>query len=202
MFAWTIVVVVHTLLWWLIHKASEIDPMSSGDDEALQLAWLVPVPPPVSVDLPPTPHPELPALEQRRTRRDALRAVANSRSDESAPVASSPTDASAVPDTTLSAIFIEQVRRAGGVDAGSNFAQDPLANRDIALPGKSGGRLAMQRELTTQDVLRGIGQLFGGPGYTTNPCPQIRRNIANNMAMGGDEAMLAEEIHRREMYCN
>jgi hypothetical protein len=32
-----------------------------------------------------------------------------------------------------------------------------------------------------QRTLRMIGQLLGGPNYTTDPCPEIRQNLAGLM---------------------
>ncbi|MCD9007726.1 hypothetical protein LDO31_16090 [Luteimonas sp. XNQY3] len=77
------------------------------------------------------------------------------------------------------------------------FSHDPLRRRAQPI---ADGRFAMRRSITPADVARGIGQLFGGAGYTQDPCPQIRRNIAN-LGTGGDAELRAEEIRRLQQFC-
>lgn len=79
----------------------------------------------------------------------------------------------------------------------ADFAHDPLRRRP---PPTSDGRFAMRRSLSPEDIAKGIGQLFGGAGYTQDPCPQIRRNIAN-LGTGGDAELTSEELRRLQQYC-
>lgn len=60
----------------------------------------------------------------------------------------------------------------------------------------------MRQPTTPAGVVRGIGALFGGPDYATDPCPRIRENIASQQALGGDRALLGEEVRRQQAYCH
>jgi type IV secretory pathway VirB10-like protein len=83
------------------------------------------------------------------------------------------------------------------LEQAADFAHDPLRRRP---PPTSDGRFAMRRSLSPEDIAKGIGQLFGGAGYTQDPCPQIRRNIAN-LGTGGDAELTREELRRLQQYC-
>src|SRR3546814_6718161 len=76
-------------------------------------------------------------------------------------------------DVPLSAVFIEQGRRlavpAPDPDA---FRADPLAHRAAKLPGVQADTFRMHTPMSTERVLRAIGGLFAGSGYTTDPCPR------------------------------
>lgn len=58
----------------------------------------------------------------------------------------------------------------------------------------------MREPISPASVVAGIGKLLGGPGYTTDPCPRIRDNIAN-LATGGPSELLDEELRRDRQLC-
>ena len=60
----------------------------------------------------------------------------------------------------------------------------------------------MRRPVRGKDVIEGTAQAIGlwPPGYTTDPCPRIRRNIAN-LGTGGDAELISEEIRRLQQAC-
>ncbi|TKS53016.1 hypothetical protein E4582_12485 [Luteimonas yindakuii] len=78
----------------------------------------------------------------------------------------------------------------------AEFVPDPLRHREAA----PDGRFAMRDPVSVADVARGIGQLFGGPGYTTDPCPRVRRNIGA-LGSGGNSELLDEELRRLRTLC-
>ena len=102
---------------------------------------------------------------------------------------------------SLSAVFIEQGARLlePSRDSG-DFARDPLVHRDARLPGREAQTFRMREPLSPARVLRGIGVVFGGGDYTTDPCPRIRENIAG-LGPGGDGTLLQEELRRLKAYC-
>lgn len=70
--------------------------------------------------------------------------------------------------------------RAG--DPVPDFGSDPLRQRRARLPGgERPGRFVMRRSVSPEQVVNFIGQLFAGPGYETDPCLRIRRNVDSLM---------------------
>lgn len=66
-------------------------------------------------------------------------------------------------------------------------------------------RIPMRKPLTGKDVIEGTAQILGfwPPGYTTDPCPRIRRNIdelkSDGSASGRER--LAQEMARQARDC-
>lgn len=66
-------------------------------------------------------------------------------------------------------------------------------------------RIPMRKPLTGKDVIEGTAQTLGfwPPGYTTDPCPRIRRNIdewkTDGSAAGRER--LEQEMARQARYC-
>ena len=66
-------------------------------------------------------------------------------------------------------------------------------------------RIPMRKPLTGKDVIEGTAQILGfwPPGYTTDPCPRIRRNIdelkTDGSASGRER--LVQEMARQARYC-
>lgn len=77
------------------------------------------------------------------------------------------------------------------------FTVSPLQSRGVIDSEPDAFRVT--ERITPQDIARGIGQLFGGLGYTDNPCPQIQRNIGR-LAPAGDSELLQEELRRRRFH--
>ena len=77
----------------------------------------------------------------------------------------------------------------------ADFAHDPLRRRS---PPTADGRFAMRDPVSVEDVVIAVGKLFGGG--PSDPCPRIRRNIAN-LGTGGDAELTAEELRRLQQYC-
>ncbi|RPD87651.1 hypothetical protein [Luteimonas sp. 100069] len=181
-------VLVHAgIAWWLL-GLREAPPVDSTI--ALQVAW---------IDRPATPS--LPALPERpapatttRTRRVSTSAQPRPLQSVDVPAAASPSE----PSSPDAAALLDQARDWARTQSPQPaFTHDPLQRRP---PPAADGRFAMRGPITPEDIAKGIGQLFGGAGYTQDPCPQIRRNIAN-LGTGGDTELASEEIRRLRQFC-
>ena len=181
-------VLVHAgIAWWLLGLREA--PPPARDTIALQVAW---IDRPATPALPPVPPPPAPATtartqpvqsaQPRRLQAVDLPAAAS-------PSESSPPDAAALLDQARDWARTQASRPA--------FTHDPLRRRP---PPAADGRFAMRGPVTPEDIAKGIGQLFGGAGYTQDPCPQIRRNIAN-LGTGGATELASEEIRRLRQFC-
>jgi len=180
-------VLVHAgIAWWLL-GLRQTAPLR--ETKALTVAWIdrpapsidIPVPPPsaplrTAADRPPAPR-----------ARSALQAVE----------VDTPSSADDAPLPTAASLLEQAGDWARQQAPAADFSHDPLRRR---APPAADGRFAMRRSITPADVARGIGQLFGGAGYTQDPCPQIRRNLAN-LGSGGDAELTGEEIRRLQQFC-
>ncbi|PBJ82895.1 hypothetical protein CMZ84_12380 [Lysobacteraceae bacterium NML93-0399] len=181
------------LAWWLWTLRS---PLPVHAPAALTVVWIDRAPPPSPpADLSPAPAfpaaaARPPAPSRERPLRGSLQAVV---------VAPSPSDsaASAAPGPGAAELLEQAGAWARSQTPAVDFAHDTLRHR---VPPTADGRFAMRRGVSPEDVVRGIGQLLGGAGYTTDPCPQIRRNIAN-AGNGDDPALAAEEVRRLQRFC-
>lgn len=190
--ALAIAVALHAVFAWLIlHSRGDRDD-ASAERGALQVAWIErPAPEP---SRPAEPPPESPRERNATPPRDAATAPAR-------PESVAHGRAAPEPSRPLSAVFIDQGRQFARTQADAHdFVQDPFANRRHALSDVRGGGFRMREAVTPAKVLAGIGQLFGGPGYETDPCPRIRRNIAA-LGPGGDSELLQEEFRRQRQFC-
>lgn len=189
--ALALTMLVHAgLAWWLLGLR---ETASKRESRPLEVVWIErPAPkPPVAMDVPDiapaSPIAPPPAPSPSRPRRDALQAV----EIDAAPVAA---------ETRLptAADLLEQAGQWARDQApAADFAHAPLRRR---VAPRADGRFAMRQSISPEDVVKGIGQLLGGAGYTETPCPQIRRNIAN-LGIGGDAELAAEEIRRLQQHC-
>ncbi len=103
------------------------------------------------------------------------------------------------PSRPLSAVFIEQGKALERRQPVDDFGHNPLTASVPSL-GDTNERIRMREPMTAAKVVARIGQVFGGPGYETSPCPRIRRNIAA-LGTGGDSELLQEEVRRHRQFC-
>lgn len=181
--ALALTILVHAgLACWLLGLR---ETASKAESKALAVVWIErPAPaPPAAVDVPDVAiaRPDAPP------RRDALQAVE---------IDALPVDAETRLPTAAD-LLAQAGQWARDQAPAADFAHDPL-RRGVA--PRADGRFAMRRSISPEDVVKGIGQLLGGAGYTETPCPQIRRNIAN-LGIGGDAELAAEEIRRLQQHC-
>lgn len=92
------------------------------------------------------------------------------------------------------------------ISAAPDFSRRPLEGDTrldrFAAPPE---RIPMRKPLTGKDVIEGTAQILGfwPPGYTTDPCPRIRRNI-DELKTDGSAAgreRLDQEMARQTRYC-
>lgn len=172
-------------LWRLTGDA----PHPARSAPAMQVVWIDAPPPPVASVTSAPQSPRIPASASRappspsRQRRPALQAV-----DVTAPTV---VDA---PPTRLSLQDQASALARSAAPVGS-FAPDPLRHRP---PPRADGRFAMHGPVSAQDVVNGIGALFGGG--PSDPCPRIREHLAN-ADMGAGRALANEEIERLRRNC-
>jgi hypothetical protein len=191
--AWGLVVVVHVaLLWWL---ARPVEWPVPSEPVVLQLHWIerpVPMRPAL------TPDPPAAARQPRLTGvvplPDASRGETAMTPEPLEPVSGSK-------DRPMSAVFLEQGRRwAADAAPVGEFRRNPLAAREDLVGLPKADRFRMRVQVTPERVLQKVGVLFGGAGYTTDPCPRVRRNLAN-LATGGERELVEEEVRRLRQLC-
>lgn len=194
-----IVLVVHALLAWvLLHVAT---PRPGHDNAPLQLRWRLRPLVDDATPRKPTSTSSLPASGRAR----AAPAALAEGTPVSADAHTGPTNAPPSPEPAPD--FLAQAAAwARDSSPASGYDTDPLRRRQVRLPGGPAGqpeRFAMREPLSPQQVIRSIGVLFAGPGYTTDPCPRIRRNADNLLTDTRDPGRrrLAWELQQYEDHC-
>lgn len=187
-----VVIVLHLLFWRVLQRTVTTPTAATPAAEALQVHWVAP---PVPSPRPPTAAPSpVPGTRATAPRKPAA-------SPRHGPMTGPGTGREPSPRRGLSAVFIEQALAASAERAGELFTRDPFADRRANLPGVEADTFRMREPPSLQGALRAVGKLFGGPGYTTDPCPRIRENL-NDLSQDGDNALLQEELRRKRAYCD
>ncbi|MFP5373524.1 MAG: hypothetical protein ACLGHW_01295 [Gammaproteobacteria bacterium] len=89
---------------------------------------------------------------------------------------------------------------------GEDFHRDPFQRPPadpLAAPEPS--RFRLRRDRTPEDVVKGVAQFVGlwPPGYTTDPCPALRRSVSS-LSQESDAAsrrQLEMELDRERRHC-
>lgn len=191
-FACVFAIVAHLFFWWMLTR--KIVLPAGETSGALQVTWIEP-----SLPSPP------PATAANRP--DAARPTAPRRPAPSTPppthveAQDTPPSPGSAP---MSAVFIEQGRQLSraAIDADADaFVADPLAHRAAKLPGAGDDGFRMSNPPSIRGTLLKIGAVFGGPGYTTDPCQRVASNIGE-LSQLGDSALLQEELRRKRALCD
>ena len=191
-FACVFVIGAHLVFWWVLTRKIVL-PVPAGDaDDALQVTWIEPPPPSIAPASAVANRPDTPQPTPRRPQPEPVGPPDPALDDTATPLDRTP----------MSAVFIEQGRRLSRtrIDAGA-FAADPLARRAAQLPGPGNDTFRMRAPISAERVLRAIGGLVGGPGYTTDPCPRVASNIGE-LSQLGDSELLQEELRRKRALCD
>lgn len=181
-------VLVHGgVAWWLLGLRQ---PAPARVADALTVIWIerqLPVVPPPAPQ--PAPAPTTSGFttppRARARRDDALQAVDVTR----------PSIDDAAPLPTAAALLEQAGDWARQQAPAADFSRDPLRHRPMPA---ADGRFAMREPVSVEDVVIAVGKLFGGG--PSDPCPRIRRNIAN-LGTGGDAELISEEIRRLQQAC-
>lgn len=97
----------------------------------------------------------------------------------------------------LSAVYLMQARDAAATVPA--LPPDPLADRQVRLPGEGSERFRMRRQASVATVVSGLGRMFGARD-PDEPCREHRRNI-DDLALGGDSAALRQQIDYERRRC-
>lgn len=198
-FAWLIVLVLHGYLVWLARSEPRVALPTSHD--TIQVVFIDRTP----QHLPAT---VLQPGERKRTPQTDDRQRA--RPQHNAGVVMEPITARATASVAeppagrpLAMVYIAQALLSAETAARAQqdaTATDPFARRAPTLPGKPGERFRMRNPISAADVVAGIGKLFGGPGYSANPCEDLARSIAA-LAIQGDSWELRHDMEFEKNNC-
>lgn len=97
--------------------------------------------------------------------------------------------------------------RAGtGPADGIVFAHRTLASSFNPRPRPAPGRFRMQRQLSPEDVVRGVSQVLGfwPPGYSDDPCAGLDKAVEmfTQGRTAREQDLLVDALREREKYCN
>lgn len=85
------------------------------------------------------------------------------------------------------------------------FAHQPLTSTYSPRPRPAPGRFRMQRELSPEDVVRGVSQVLGfwPPGYTDDPCAGLDKAVEmfTDGRTSRERGLLADALRERAKYC-
>lgn len=87
-----------------------------------------------------------------------------------------------------------------------DYQRDILGDRiPVSLAKSEQDRFRMRKQISGKDVIEGTAQFLGlwPPGYTTDPCPKIERNIGGLIgdARSAARELLDEELRRQKTHC-
>ena len=177
------------VMQWLLAQRVTTRTVSAP---ALQVTWIEPVAAPTTDGAPETSRSPPPVHVQARNRSGIAPTTSRDTPD------AAPAEAG---DTPVPGRGHDLMREAQAWSRQqplqAEFLPDPLRHRDVATDGP----FAMRDPVTVADVANAIGQLMGGPGYTTDPCPRVDENI-NRLSQSGDSELLQEELRRKRALCD
>lgn len=85
------------------------------------------------------------------------------------------------------------------------FEHQPLASSFNPRPRPAPGRFRMQRQLSPEDVVRGVSQVLGfwPAGYTDDPCAGLDKAVEmlSQAQAPRDHDLLIDAMRERETYC-
>ena len=85
------------------------------------------------------------------------------------------------------------------------FEHQPLASTFTPRPRPAPGRLRIQRQLSPEDVVRGVSQVLGfwPAGYTDDPCAGLDKAVEmlSQAQAPRDHDLLIDAMREREKYC-
>lgn len=191
-----IVIVVHGAVTWVLFRTPLPDASDRTGPPALRVRWIErprPVPPTSSRPAPPTAssysaRPPAPETHRR----------ASSPQRSARPLSEVPAPEPAPDYLAQGAAWA--AKTATAVD----FQPGLTASRVPRLPGGTpDGRFRMRAPPSPQKTLQAIGRMLAGPGYTTDPCPQMHDNVYGLLPDASDDGRrrLAWELREYRERC-
>ena len=185
--AWTMVLVVHALLGWMLLSLPAPSRIPDAADSALDIVW-------IAAPRAAPPRPQAPAPMARR----ALPREARAAKSDSHPAQTLVVDEPAPPaPSSMSAVFLRQATAMAAQESPGSFRADPLAHRAARLPGREANRFRMQGSRSPAERLALIGKLFGG---VDDPCRSARDSI-NELSQEGDSRVLQDVLDYEQRFC-
>lgn len=88
---------------------------------------------------------------------------------------------------------------------GITFARNPLTSTYNPIPSPAPGRFRMRRQISPEDIVRGVSQILGfwPPGYTDDPCAGLDKavDMFKPARTRRELDLLADAMREREKYC-
>ena len=85
------------------------------------------------------------------------------------------------------------------------FADQPLASTYNPRPRPAPGRFRMRRQVSPEDVVRGVSQVLGfwPPGYTDDPCAGLDKavEVFSQGRTRREQGLLVDALRERDKYC-
>lgn len=195
------VVLLHGLFFQVLGLADGRPLQVRTTAAALRAGFIERPAEPVLVELP---MPVIPAAADPAPRRTAPAPARPSRRPSTSP---SPGTGGADTLESLDAaerpLVLDWTGSADAVAGISPGATGPVMAEPVA--GAPPGRFRMRRQLSGKDVVEGTAKALGlwPEGYTTDPCPRIRRYVSRLMTDGSaaGRALAEEELRRQKVAC-
>lgn len=192
-----LVLLLHLAFYQLLVRGEVGPRLAPAHDSVMRVEFIFRAPSPVAAVRPPAA--DRPKARLAATQRVIARPLKNPREQTPAPSAS-PVDATAPGRESLALDW------QAPAEAEPDF-QPNLPQESVAFPTSLDGpdRVRMRRQVTGQQVIEGAAQVLGfwPPGYESDPCPRVKRNIAGLMTDTRPEgrAALGEELRRQRVAC-
>lgn len=190
-----VVVAIHVLYYLLLTTIPALHHPDPTPDEEVVLVLLPPEPTPIqTVHVASKSHTPKPSFQSRPavTIRDSQDSPTARESQPVGPTQSDERLNLHMPQPTHAGITFEQDFRSKG-------RRRPLAATRPEY-------FRMRDPITPEDVVKGTAQILGlwPPGYTTDPCPEIRESIEELMAdtSANGRRLLDLELSLQRDYCN
>lgn len=185
--AWLFVALLHAVVVWVVSRPVFMEPGNVG--------------PPLQVVFIQRPH-----SKQQPVAKSARVVVAQGRKAASQ-VRSEPR-LSRPPKSNPTMVVGDDVwdRPATTPADGITFTQNPFASTYNPRPRPAPGLFRMRRQLSPEDIVRGVSQILGfwPPGYTDDPCAGLDKAVSMLTAASTrrEQYLLVDALRERDKYCN
>lgn len=201
--AWVATLLLHLVLLWLVRNTPSDSPRPPYQAIQPYRAIQVVLVEPSSQETPPPPTRSAPPPRPKGTPHDPRSRSAPMVSPPKIPAPQSEREPTLLVGRPLSTVLMAQARlqlQADATEKANTTSPAAFARRTPILPGQPGERIRMRTPLTVGLVVDSIGRAFGGPGYSTNLCQDLARQI-ETLAIRGDSAELRHDLEFEKNAC-